>query len=251
MLDEKKCGILIMLDLSAAFDTVVHRLLIEDLKLVGVEGDALQYMESYLSNREYCVQIGRKFSERKILERGVPQGSILGPLLFCIYTRELASLLEELGVQFRLFADDTQIYLTFINVDVTSRIINEVLRRVKEWMDKKQLRLNENKTEFMVFSSKGNQEIQDIKNILVSGNPIQLAECVRDLGVLIDSGLTFVPQISDVVKKTSYCLRNIAFVRKYIDIDSIKKLVVGGVLSRLDYCNSVYFRLPAKQLRRL
>ena len=90
LMDDGKCGLLILLDLSAAFDTVVHRLLLLDCKAVGIDGDALSYLESYLANRQYCVQIGKSFSNKKSLERGVPQGSVLGPVLFCIYTIELS-----------------------------------------------------------------------------------------------------------------------------------------------------------------
>ena len=98
MLDEGKCGILILLDLSAAFDTVVHSLLLKDLKAIGIEGEALDYLESFLINRTYCVQIEESFSRTKVLTRGVPQGSVLGPILFCIYTIELMYLLKNHGV---------------------------------------------------------------------------------------------------------------------------------------------------------
>ena len=127
MLDEGKCGILILLDLSAAFDTVVHSLLLKDLKSIGIESEALDYLESFSINRTYCVQIEESFSGTKVLTRGVPQGSVLGPILFCIYTIELMYLLENHGVRFQLFADDTQFYLSLGNVEDTERKINNVM----------------------------------------------------------------------------------------------------------------------------
>ncbi len=78
LMDEGKFGLLILLDLSAAFDAIVHELLIMDCKSVGIDGDAITYLRSYLENRKYCVQIGRSFSDKKTLNRGVPQGSVLG-----------------------------------------------------------------------------------------------------------------------------------------------------------------------------
>ena len=102
MMDEGKCGVLILLDLSAAFDTVVHNILLKDCRSIGIEGQALVYLESYLKDRTYCVQVGDSFSNIKHLERGVPQGSVLGPILFCIYMFELSHLLEKHGVQFKL-----------------------------------------------------------------------------------------------------------------------------------------------------
>ena len=84
LMDNGKCGVLILLDLSAAFDTVVHTLLLDDCRAIGIEGNALDYIQSYLENRTYCVQIGKSFSNVRHLKRGVPQGSVLGPILFCI-----------------------------------------------------------------------------------------------------------------------------------------------------------------------
>ncbi len=103
-MDEGKCGVLLLLDLSAAFDIVVHEILLEDLRAIGVTQRALYYLENYL-NRNYCVQVGNTFSEHGTLRKGVPQGSVLEPVLFCIYSIELSFLLREHGVAFNLFAD--------------------------------------------------------------------------------------------------------------------------------------------------
>ena len=97
-----RCGILIMLDLSAAFDTVDHEILIEDLKIVGIEEEVLKCFRSYLNNRKATVVISRIKSAIQILTRGVPQGSVLGPLLFCIYTIELSRILKSHNVKFKL-----------------------------------------------------------------------------------------------------------------------------------------------------
>ena len=115
LMDEGKCGILILLDLSAAFDTVVHDILLRDCESIGIEGAALAYLKSYLENRSYCVQIGETLSEVKTLEPGVPQGSVLGP--------ELSYLLAQHGVVFKLFADDTQFYLSLGDVQNTEEKI--------------------------------------------------------------------------------------------------------------------------------
>ncbi len=106
---------LILLDLSAA----EHDLLLQDCRNNGIVGDALHYLESYLTGRAYCVQIGKVFSEGKRLTRGVPQGSVLGPVLFCIYTAELSNLLNHHDVNFKLYADDTQLYMALGDTDHT------------------------------------------------------------------------------------------------------------------------------------
>ena len=115
-MDNGKYAILILLDLSAAFDTVDHKLLIDDLMYIGVEDVALNWFEIYLENRSYHVIINETKSERT-LQRGVPQGSVLGPVLFSIYTIELAWILKQHNVKFKMFADDTQFYFIINNVE--------------------------------------------------------------------------------------------------------------------------------------
>ena len=95
MVSEGKCGILVMLDLSAAFDTVVHEYLLSDLKFIGINGSAYRWFESYLQNREVTVVVSQSKSETRKLTKGVPQGSVLGPILFTIYTIELSWILKK------------------------------------------------------------------------------------------------------------------------------------------------------------
>lgn len=103
LLDDGKCGLLLLLDLSAAFETVVHEILLRVCENFGIEGSALLYLRSYLEGRSYCVQIGESYSDSKPLTRGVPQGSVLSPILFCLYTADLPKVLERHGVSFKLF----------------------------------------------------------------------------------------------------------------------------------------------------
>ena len=105
-------------------------------------------------NREYCVQIGDSLSDSRPLSRGVPQGSVLEPILFCIYTIELSLLLREHRVSFRLFADDTQFYLSINNIADAERILSKIMSDIKHWMDYKQLKMNESKTECIVIGKK-------------------------------------------------------------------------------------------------
>ena len=140
-MDEGKCAILILLDLSAAFDTVDHELLIDDLMYIGVEGVALEWFKSYLENRSYHVIINGTKSEKRTLHRGVPQGSVLGPVLFSIYTIELAWILNHHRVQFKMFADDTQLYFVINNVEDTITTLNDLVCDIKQWMAKKKLKI--------------------------------------------------------------------------------------------------------------
>ena len=176
---------------------------------------------------------------------------MLGPVLFCIYTIGLSNILQNQGVKFKLFADDTQLYFTVFDIRSTSEKLNSVLHSVKEWMDFKHLKLNENKTEYMLVGKKNSlRDLGDV-NMYINGNQAHIADKVRDLGVLLDCNLSLNSQINNIVKTAGYNLRNIAFIKKYVDESSLKRLVINSVISRLDYCNSVYYRLPKFQLKKL
>ena len=246
------CGILIMLDLSAAFDTVDHDYLLEDLKTVGFEEDALRWYESYLRDREVTVIIEKSRSITKKLTKGVPQGSVLGPMLFSIYTRELAWILKRHDIKYKLYADDTQFYIPAKSVQDAERKIESIMKDIKSWMVKKKLKLNEEKTECMLFGRKNSLEKFDhVNRIKIGTTTIEIVKKVKDLGVYIDKELKLEDQINHTVRTCNYHLRNIAFIRKYLDKKALKTLVSNHILSRLDYCNALYYALPKTTQRKL
>ena len=136
-----KAFILILLDLSTAFDTVDHRLLPSDFSDYGVEGTALSLLESFLEDREQCVAIGKSRSEPTALQYGVPQGSVLGPVLFTVYTGTLAFLLEARGVSYHFFADGTQLYIKVEDIDEAKHRRSSLLSDLKIWMARRKLKL--------------------------------------------------------------------------------------------------------------
>ena len=121
----------VLLDLSAAFDTVDHQLLLSDFSGYGVEATALSLLESYLENREQCVAIGESQSEPTTLQYGVAQGSVLGPVLFTVYTGTLAFPLEAHGVCYHFFADDTQLYIRVEDTDEAKHKLSSLLSDLK------------------------------------------------------------------------------------------------------------------------
>ena len=246
------CGILIMLDLSAAFDTVDHDYLLEDLKTVGFEEDALRWYESYLRDREVTVIIEKSRSITKKLTKGVPQGSVLGPMLFSIYTRELAWILKRHDIKYKLYADDTQFYIPAKSVQDAERKIESIMKDIKSWMVKKKLKLNEEKTECMLFGRKNSlKKFDHVNRIKIGTTTIEIVKKVKDLGVYIDKELKLEDQINHTVRTCNYHLRNIAFIRKYLDKKALKTLVSNHILSRLDYCNVLYYALPKTTQRKL
>ena len=164
----------------------------------------------------------------------------------------MSCILKRHGALFRLFADDTQFYLTFTNIEDTAEKIGAIMKDIKEWMEIKQLKLNENKTECLIVGKKGDlRRLEGILNLNIDGNVVEIKKSVKDLGIILDSNLSMKEQIDKVLKVSGYHLRNIAFVKKYVDEASLKKLIYNHVISKLDYCNSLYYGLPNYQLRRL
>ena len=147
---------MVLLDLSAAFDTVDHQLLLSDFSDCGVEDIASSLLESYLENREQCVTIGESRSEPMAIQYGVPQGSVLGPVLFTVYMGRptLAFLLEAHGVSYHFSADDMQLYIRVEDIDEAKHSLSSFMSDLKIWMARRKLKLNDGKTEIIVIQGK-------------------------------------------------------------------------------------------------
>jgi len=155
-IDDGKHVLLVLLDLSVAFDTVSHSILLSFLENhVGVTGSALNMFRSYFMNRTQCVSIKNILSSVTDLTQGVPQGSVLGPILFCTYMLPLGVILQKHKLNYHIYADDTQLYCSsntqssFDSLDS----IEKCAKDIEFWMIKNKLKLNGNKTEFLILSS--------------------------------------------------------------------------------------------------
>ena len=197
-LDDKNSILLIMLDLSAAFDTVDHDILINRLKgRLGVHGRALQWFKSYLKDRKQAVFLNGVQSNQKLLNCGVPQGSVLGPILFTIYTLPLGDIIRSHGVPFHLYADDSQKYAIFKlhDYDNTVTKMECLVSDIRAWYQQNMLKCNDPKTEMMVLSSKY-KPILDPLPVKVGECDISSAKKVRNLGVIMVEHLTMIPHIN-------------------------------------------------------
>ena len=254
-LDKGKIGLLFMLDLSAAFDTVNHEVLINDLNDLGIRGDVLKWITEYLRGRSFHVQINRKFSQKIPLNQGVPQGSVLGPILFLLYVRGLSRLFSSRLVPHQQFADDSQGYESFDLTNVSWQRIQTLIMEIKSWLKIKFQKLNEDKTKFMLVGSKRKLKefLKHYNQTYISLNnfKIKLLHEVKDLGIFLDENLSLHSQVKRVIKSCNHQIRNLYFVKKYITTKCLKMLVVHQILSRIDYCNSIYINLPNYLLRKL
>lgn len=259
LLDEGKVALLIMLDLSAAFDTINHDLLLQKLQNLGIVGDALNYIRTYLTGRTQQVIVGSEYSDCHELKTGVPQGSLLGPLLFSIYTRDLGLKMSTFDYQYHLFADDNQLYLGFLPESTTSWYyrteianVENCLSEVKDWLSENRLKLNESKTEVLLLGHKRvTESLSRVLSIQLADEKLKSVDVVRNLGVLFDSELSMAAHVDKTRQTALLHLRNISRIRKYITLPVAKSLITSLVLSRLDYCNSLLAGCPGYLTKRL
>ena len=251
VIDQGSCSLLTLLDLSSAFDTIDHALLLNRLESIfGISGTALSWFSSYLANRRQTVVVENHVSEEFILDCGVPQGSVLGPVLFVLYVGPLSTVIRGFGLSYHQYADDTQLYGT-----ESAKRVDDVLSNTErcvlgagDWMSRNRLKLNGDKTEVMFV---GNKKYKSESVLRVGETNIQIVESVKNLGVFFDSALSMELQINNLVKAMNFQLRKISSIRQYISEDVTKTLIVSLVLSRLDYCNALLSGVPQTKLKRL
>jgi len=193
---------LVLLDLSAAFDTIDHSILLHRLEhYVGFGGTALCWLESYLSDRTQFVLHEGSESKHCKLRFGVPQGSVLGPLLFAIYMLPLGDVIRGYGISFHCYADDTQLFIPVEPRDSAQiQMVESCLAAVKSWMSQNFLQLNTGKTELMIIGTKrGVREFEDV-SLWLDGSAIPQSASVKNLGVLFDPQLCFDQHVKSITR---------------------------------------------------
>ena len=248
-------SILSLLDLSAAFDTIDHDILIERLHTTfGCSGTVLDWFTSYLSFRTQSAFVGHA-STPSALKCGVPQGSVLGPLLFTLYTQSLSTVICQSGHSYHFFADDSQLHNSSTPSDFPLLVhsLKDCIEDVAEWMRDSMLKMNHDKTELIAIGTKPkiSQVTLSLTPVSISGHNIPFSQSVRNLGVFIDETLSMVVHIKHLCRILFCQLRRLGKIRPFLSTDAANKLTVSFVLTRLDYCNSLLAGLPDNKLNKL
>jgi hypothetical protein len=254
-MDKKKCALLILLDLSAAFDTVNHKVLLSRLQdRLGITDTVLDWFASYLSNRKQTVHIHGHPSNNHTLEFGVPQGSVLGPILFNVYTLPLGDIVRQYNnIKFHMYADDTQLLLTFSpSHSLPSRqTMENCVNDIRQWMSQNFLKLNDDKTEFVMVGAKNQLAKVDISDILIGNTKVPLSSSAKNIGAMVDSTLELNAHVNMICRAAYFHLRNIGQARKYMNKIALKSAIHALVTTKVDYLNSILWGLPSSQLDKL
>ena len=211
---------LVLLDLSATFDTIDHNIILGYLKSwFGLGAIVLKWFASYLSDRCQTVKIGSTLSELGKLIYGVPQGSVLSPLLFSLYTTPLSKIIRlHPYIKFQFYADDAQLYIHLSHKNASAALAkgNACLHDVQQWMSLSRLKLNLEKTLFIVFGSKAQgQKISSHFPVSILGNLLHLVDSVRNLDVWFDAEFSFSEHVKRTCKACFLQMRDLHRMRQY------------------------------------
>ena len=245
-----------LLDLSATFNTTDHTILLDRLNVYyGISGLALGWFKSYLLGRTHSVNVGSTLSHPAALHYGVPQGSVLGLILFSLYTNPISSIIHShRSINYHFYTDDTQLYRTLSpeNLSHAMQKLKNCPNDIQNFMFANKLKLNKDKSEFIVIGSPQNcNQLLPHFPINILGNQVSPAQSVRNLGVVFDSNFNFSNHVSQVIKFTRVHARNLYRMRPLLDLNTSVLLANALVYSRLDYYNSLFLSLTDFELRRL
>ena len=248
-LNSNKKQLILGLDLSAAFDTIDHDIFGWVLEnRFNIRGKCKSWIMSYISKRKQKVQIGNCLSAEEIVDFGVPQGSILGPLLFTMYVTPIGDLMKRIQLRYQVYADDTLILSTLRQQTLEHDIkdLDTKLSLLFQAFSQMKLRVNPDKTEVMLISSR--KQKLNLAKLDLAGENLTLQPSFKSLGITIDQHFSLTRHINSVTASCYNELRKLYKIRHYLTIETRKLVVQNLIISRLDYCNSVLSGVPKAEI---
>ena len=245
-LDDHEDCLFVSLDISKAFDRVWHRGLLFKLKQLGISGSLLRWFTSYLDSRCQRVQVGGKNSSLKYINAGVPQGSILGPMLFLVYIYDMCAGLTSTPHQ---FADDTTLIYKSLDPISLNMIINEDLQKLSVWAAQWKVNFNPSKTFYMYITNKRNRPI--LQPIYLCGQQINESKEITTLGVVITNNLSWRPHISNLIAKASKRLLVLRRYKYILPRKALETLYISMIRPVLEYGDVIYDNCPLSSAQTL
>lgn len=238
--------ILVLLDFSRAFDCLNPELLLAKMTYYGAAESSRKWFQSFLTNRKQYIEVDTGAvilkSDTRELDRGTPQGSILSPLLFILYTADLVTYIKHCKTH--LYADDTQLYYAFAPQDLNQTLdkINEDLEAIACWSVRNNLVLNPSKSQFVIMGSKWQRKkiCEQDPVVLIGTEPVARVEQVKNLGLVMEGEMRYTEHINIKIRNAFFRLKSLYSIRKYLSIRVREILVEALVLSQLNYGDTIY-----------
>ena len=229
--DKKGVSAAVLTDLSKAFDCISHDLLIAKMNAYGVDKKSLSFVSAYLNNRQQKTKVGSSFSEYRNISFGVPQGSILGPLLFSIYICDLFLIIKEVDIA--SYADDTTPYVCKKNFDEAIHDLEKALDELFDWFSNNYFKANASKCHFLLSPF-------ECRNITIKNTNVKSTKSEILLGVKIDSNLNFTEHVTTLCRKANQKLHALTRISKYMSFEKKRSVMKAFITSQFNYCPLIW-----------
>ena len=241
----------VFLDLQRAFETIDRKKLLSKLEFIGIRGNVKKWFQSYLNNRMQCVKLNGFTSNEILNEYGVPQGSVLGPILFVLYINDMVDIMDNVSIH--LFADDTLIYYYSKDLDQLVHCINNSLEKIHNYTCSNLLKINAKKTKFMLISKERVKEefVANSYKIEINNEQIEQVKKIKYLGVIIDDKLLFKEHCNYMVSKISYAINYMSRCSSTLSVWSRKIIFNTLILPHFNYCATIMYLFQQNEIGRL